>query len=64
MASNNNPVRVASVEQITDLANTIAQQAEAIRHLNTTADLHAAARLLRSNADTLVAWTLPKKEMV
>jgi hypothetical protein len=44
--------------QIHDLANTIAQQAEAIATGNHTAPATAVARLLRENAMTLLTWTV------
>lgn len=50
--------RLATEEQITELANSIANQAEAIANRNTTADIHAVTALLLGNVKTLFQWTL------
>jgi hypothetical protein len=47
----------ATTQQIADLANAIACQAEAIAQGRTTASPHAVARLMADNVDTLLAWT-------
>jgi hypothetical protein len=43
--------------QYRDLANTVAAQAEALATGTHTGPAYAAAQLLRSNVETLVAWT-------
>ncbi len=48
----------ATPDQIAELANAIAGQAEAIAEGRTTASPHAAAQLLLDNIQTLCAWTV------
>jgi hypothetical protein len=47
----------ATAQQVADLANAIAGQAEAIAQGCTKASPHAVARLMAENVATLVAWT-------
>ena len=54
----------ATQEQIAELANAIAGQAQAIAEGRTSASPHAAAQLILENADTLVAWTMPHEDFI
>jgi len=47
----------AKPEQIKELANTVAQQAEALATGNHTATAHALSLLIAGNVATLVEWT-------
>jgi CO dehydrogenase nickel-insertion accessory protein CooC1 len=50
--------RLATAAQITELANAVANHAEAIANRTSSADINAVARLLLDNAKTLVQWTM------